>query len=260
VVTLPTEYAIKSILKVIYPIYGRVRDNLERTKLLVDEALMLTTGFLWPFLALVAGASPVIISVLLGPRWDAAVPLLPLFALAACGIVPSWLLTNAAQAFGWMRIIAARQIAIFAGAVATLATVHLLDLGLNWLLVGVAASQWASYALTLQPFIRRRFLDGGSVLRTQLVHGAVAAIAYGAAATCAHFLDGAALPAQVASQAAVGVTLLVAMVLARPWIPAMQILTRRIGATPDQSIGRVRLAALLGPVGLGRTLGEELRK
>lgn len=244
IVSLPAEYAVTSIFKVIYPLYGRVRDDVARTKVLLDEALTLATGFIWPLLALVAGASPVIVAVLLGPRWDEAAPLLTLFALIVCGSVPSDLLTNAAEAFGWMRIIAARQIAFFGGVAATLATVHFGDLSLNWLLAGVAASQWGAYLLTLQPFIRLRFLDAGSVLRSELTHGAVALVAFAATAACASVLDEAALPTQVAGQVAVGAAVLGTVVLVRPWMPATRVLARRIGAAPDQSIAGAGWAAL----------------
>jgi O-antigen/teichoic acid export membrane protein len=244
IVALPAHHATSSILKVIFPLYGRVRNDSGRTKTLLDEALTLTTGLIWPIFALIAGASPVIISVLLGPRWDAAAALLPLFALAACGYVPSWLLSNAAEAFGWMRMIAARQTAFLVGVAATLATVYFASLSLAWLLVGVAASQWAAYALTLRPFIRRRFLDKASVLRKQLVHATIAGAAFGAAATCAEIFEESALTVQVASQVAVGTTVVVTIILGRSWIPATQVLARRVGAGPDESIVRAGLAAL----------------
>ena len=244
IVYLPVAYASTSIFKVIYPLYGRIREDLARTKILVDEALTLTTGIAWPLFALVAGASPVIVRLLLGPRFDGAAPLVALFALGACANIPSGLLTNAAEAFGWMRVIATMQIMFFAGVAATLITVYFADLGLNWLLGGVAASQWGAYALTLQPFIRRRFVDRRRVLRSQLIHGAVAVVAFGGAMACAQILAGSALLAQVAGQIAVGAAVVGTIVLGRSWIPATQVLARRIGAAPGESIVRAGLAAL----------------
>lgn len=178
IVSLPAEYALTSIFKVIYPIYGRVREDVARTRILVDDALTLTTGLLWPLIGLVAGASPVIVAVLLGARWDDAAPLLTLFALIAGGWVPCGLLTNVAEALGWMKIIAVRHV-IFGGsvAVAMLAT-YLADLGLHWLLAGIAVCDWGVYILMLQPFIHRNLLETRTVLRRQLVNGAVALAAF----------------------------------------------------------------------------------
>ena len=120
IVGLPSEYALTSIYKVIYPVYGRVRDDLARTRVLIDEALTLTTGLLWPMLALIAGAAPVIVAVLLGGGWGDAPQLVALFALMASAWVPCGVLTNAAEAQGWMRIIAWRLTLLFGGVIATL--------------------------------------------------------------------------------------------------------------------------------------------
>ena len=57
IVSLPLTYAASSMTKVLYPLYGRVRDDFARTRTLLDEALMLTTGLAWPLFALVARRS-----------------------------------------------------------------------------------------------------------------------------------------------------------------------------------------------------------
>jgi lipopolysaccharide exporter len=228
IVDLPATYVTTSIFKVLYPLYGRVRDDLTRVKTLLNEGLTLTTGLVWPFFGLVAGAAPVIVSVVLGSRWDAASPLLPLFALAACAYIPCGLLTNAAEARGWMRIIAARECVFFAGVVATLFTVHVADLGLSWLLAGVAASQWATYLLTLSPFVRRDLIDGSTTLRVQGIHAAVGVAAYGAAAACVRATDGTSLAVQVLALVGISAAVYGALVACRGWFPAGRILGRRL--------------------------------
>ncbi|MGH2499989.1 MAG: oligosaccharide flippase family protein [Candidatus Limnocylindria bacterium] len=237
IVALPLTYAATSIYKVLYPLYGRVRDDLTRTKVLVDEGLTLTTGLGWPLFALVAGASPVIVEVLLGPGWEGAKPLVALFALMACGDLPSELLKNAAQALGWMRLIAVRQAAFFVGVAATLATVHLADLGLNWLLAGLAASQWATYLLTLSPFVRRGLLNARSVMRGQGIHAGAAVAIYGVAAACAHAADGAAIAVQILSLVAVAVAVCAALIVFRSWLPAGRVLGRRLAQVAPRGRG-----------------------
>ena len=81
-----------------------------------------------------------------------------------------------------MKTIAARQMTLLVGVAATLITTHLAGLGLTWVLAGVAASEWAAYLLTLSPFVHRRLLAAGSVIRDQAIHAAVALAAYGLAA------------------------------------------------------------------------------
>lgn len=244
VVALPSEYALRGIFKVIYPLYGKVREDLRRTKTLLDEALTLTTGVLWPLFGLVAGGAPVIVAVILGPRWDDAAPLLALFALTASAWVPCGLLTNAAEALGWMRIIASRQLAFFCAILASVLTVYAADLSITWLLVGVAGAEWAAYLLTLRPFVARGFMRTGDVMRRQLVHGGVAVLALGAAAGCSETLDHAHLAVQVAGQLAVGIGVYALVLFGRGWFPATSVLARRLGVEPGHGIVRAAWAAL----------------
>ena len=244
IVGLPAEYALTSIFKVIYPVYGRVRDDLARTRALIDEALTLTTGLLWPMLALIAGAAPVIVAVLLGGGWGDAPQLVALFALMASAWVPCGVLTNAAEAQGWMRIIAWRQTLLIGGVIATLVVAYLANLSLSWVLAGIAATEWVAYVLTLQPFIRRDILEPSVTLRKQLVHAAVAAAGFGAAAATARLLGGAPLGARLVAELAVGGLVLGTIVAGRRWFPAMQVLARRIGVPEDGRFLRAVWAAL----------------
>ena len=228
IVGLPAAYATTSVFKVIYPLYGRVRHDLGRTRTLINEALTLTTGVTWPLLALIAGASPVIVSVLLGPRWDAAVSLIPLFALAMCAYIPCGVLTNAAEAMGWMKIIAARQMALLVGVVATLVASYVAGLGLTWVLAGLAASEWAAFFLTISPFVRRRLLVAESVAREQAIHATVALASYGAAAVGAHATAAASLAVQVMTMMGVGLLVFGVLVIFHRWFPAGRVLRRRL--------------------------------
>ncbi len=142
-----------------------------------------------------------------------------------------------------MRIIATRQVVFLAGVVAAVVGVSIADLGLSFLVAGIAAAQWIAYALTLEIFIRRGLLDFRWVLRGQLVHIAMAIGAFAAAFACAHLLAGADILIQVAAQVGVGAGVIGALLSVGPRIPAMRVLGRRIGAEEDESIVRA-LAAL----------------
>lgn len=242
IVSLPLTYAASSMTKVLYPLYGRVRDDFARTRTLLDEALMLTTGLAWPLFALVAGAAPVVVRVLLGARWHGAAPLLAFIALAACAALPLGLLTNAAEAMGWMRAIAARQAWFAGGVAAALAAVHFAGLDLQWLLAGVAAAQWSAYGVTLQPFIRRGCVDGRAVLRSQITHAAAGIVTFGAAAGCAHGLSEVSLPIQVVAQMAIGIAVFAALFLGRSWFPATDVLIRRVRSGWNPAHARVGVA------------------
>jgi len=238
IAALPAEYVVRSVYRVIYPLYGRVRNDLNRTKVLLDEALTLVTGFVWPLFALIAGGSPVIVHVLLGSRWADASSLLLFFAVAAGASVPTGFLANAAEAMGWMRIIATRQMVFLAGVVTAVVGVSVADLGLSFLVAGIAGAQWIAYGLTLETFIRRRLLAFRWVLRGQLVHIAIAMGAFAAAFASAHLLSGTDILVQIAAQIGVGAAVIGVLISLGARIPAMRVLVRRLGAEEDESIVR----------------------
>ena len=238
IVGLPSEYALTSIFKVLYPIYGRVREDLARTKILIDEALTLTTGLIWPILALIAGAAPVIVHLLLGDGWDAAATLITLFALMAAAWVPCGLLTNAAEGLGWMRIAATRQLAFFTCIAVTLAVGKLAGLSLNLIMLGAGISEWIVYALTLRAFISRQLLHRVDIIQRQLIHGALGVVTFAASAIGARVLTHNSLLVQVGAEVAIAAAVVGTIALGRRWFPATEILARRMGVPAGQSVLR----------------------
>jgi lipopolysaccharide exporter len=228
IVSLPLTYLSSGLMKVIYPLYGRLRSDESRVKTLLEEALALASGLVWPVLGLIAGAAPVIVQVLLGPRWHGAAPLLTLFALAACADIACGLLTNAGEAFGWMRTIWSRQIALLVLLAVDIAAVEVAGWGVNALLGGFVIAQWFTYAWTLRAFVQRGMLNGRTTIVVQLAHLAAATAAFGASALCAYSLRSAPLGARVIAEIVVGLLVCLALFVGRRWFPAGRILARRL--------------------------------
>jgi PST family polysaccharide transporter len=243
IVGLPVTYLTTGVTKVFYPLYGRVRDDAVRTRTLLADGLILTTGLTWPLFALVAGASPAVVKILLGDKWHAAAPLVALCALGACASLPCSLLTNVAEAFGWMRLIATRQLGLCGGIGATIVVVKLGGLDIEWLLAGVAAAQWIAYILTVVPFVKRDFLDGRSVALTQSIHGGYSLVAFGLAFGCARALEGSVPAIQVTGQLAVAGAVAGLILLGGGWFPAKRTLARRIGPPEPGDAVLVRIGA-----------------
>lgn len=229
IVNLPLTYLSSSVTKVLFPLYGRVRDSAERTRTLLSEGIVLATGFIWPMFAIVAGAAPVVVELLLGPRWHGATPLLRLCALIACGALPTGLLTNAAEAMGWIRLTTLRLIVFLALLCAAVTVVEFAGLGLSDLLVGVAIAQWATYAITLKPFLNRSVVDSRLLFRGHYVHAAVSLGAFGAALACADILAGAGSLAIVGGELGVTTVVCGLIISGRSWYPASAVLSRRMG-------------------------------
>jgi len=225
---LPADYAVSSVYRVIYPLYGRVRDDTARTRTLLREALGLSTGLAWPAFAFLAGAAPAVVAVVLGPRWQGAAPLLSLCALGVCAAIPTGLLTNCAEAFGWMRIIAFRQVALLAGVAAVLVVARVAHGSAGALLLGVAGVQWAVYVATLLPFVRRELLAPRELAAEHGLHAAVALFAFGLGVACAEAAGGASTAIRACVLLAGAILLCAVLILVHPVIPAGRILVRRL--------------------------------
>jgi len=231
IVNLPLTYLTSSVTKVLFPLYARVQHDVARTRTLLSEGLVLTTGFTWPVFALVGGAAPVVVNVLLGSSWHEATPFLRLCALIVCGDFPTGLLTNAAEALGWIKLTAVRQLVLLVLLGTAIGLVSLTGLGLVYLLAGVAIAQWTTYAIMLRTFVRLDVIDTRLVLWSHFVHGLVSAGAFALAFACASALDHAGVVAQVAGELAVSALVTILIFSARSWYPASRILAYRLHAS-----------------------------
>lgn len=228
-VNLPLTYLSASVTKVLFPLYGRVRNDARRTSALISEAIVLATGFSWPLLAIGGGAASVAIDFLLGSRWHGATPFLQLCVLIACGALPTELLTNAAEALGWIWLATLRLIAFLVMLCIALAVKELAGLGLSELLIGVAIAQWITYAITLSPFASRGIVDSRLLRRSHFVQVLVSIGAFGIALACARVLAGVGIVVQVTAELMVTVAVCGVVLLGRSWYPASEIFWRRLG-------------------------------
>jgi hypothetical protein len=229
IVGLPLTWLSSGATKVLFPLYGHVRDDIARTRALVSEGIILTTGFAWPLFAIVAGAASVVVDLLLGPRWHGATPLLQMSVLIACGALPTGLLTNAAEAMGWIRLATLRLVVFLALIGSAVAVSEFAGLGLVDLLAGIAIAQWVTYAITLKPFVSRGVVDLRLVLRGHYVHAAVSLGAFGAALAVADVLPGFGSLASVAGELGVTAVVCGLILTGRSWYPASEVFFRRLG-------------------------------
>lgn len=241
-VALPLTYLSASIMRVLYPLYGRLRSDPTRTRLLIAEGLILTTGVAWPSFAFVSGAAPCIVRIFLGPRWHAAAPLLTLCVLAACASLPCGLLTNAAEAFGWMRVIVSRQVGFLSGVGASLVITLLLHLSMIWLLWGVAFSQWVTYIWTVRMFLASGHLRLSAVVRSHGVHGVIALCVYALAAGTTEVLHRSGTLEQLLGEVVVAVVSLCFIGASRKRIPAAVILKHRLSVARTQASSSASVA------------------
>jgi O-antigen/teichoic acid export membrane protein len=244
IVGLPLSYLTTGLTKVMYPLHGHIGTQVARMRTLLGEAIALATGFAWPLFALVAGAAGIIVQVLLGPSWHGTTPLLQICVLIACGNLPWVLLTNAAEALGWMRLVWVRQAVYLIALCTGIALIHFAALGVTELLLVVAAAQWAAYGLMVVSFVRRGYLDSRLMARSHLIHGAVALGAFGGSALCARLLSRSPIGLRVLGELVTALVVVLVLVIARSRIPATRLLGERLEYVVPG--GRARLLVRLG--------------
>ena len=244
IVGLPLNYLTTGLIKVMYPFYGRLRSEVLRARTLLTESITIATGFSWVLFALVAGASPVIVELLLGPKWHDASTMVRLCALIACANLPWVLLGNSAEAFGWMRLVWFMEATYACVLGAAFLLVHFAALGLNAVLLGAAAAQWIAYALLLTEFARRGLVDSRMVLEGHIVHIPLALCTFAVAAICARVLADEPLAIQLIGQSTTAVAVAGVLIAARSWIPCSRTLEQRLALVAAD--GRPHLLSRLG--------------
>lgn len=244
IVGLPLNYLTTGITKVMYPLYGRIGKDIARTRTLLTEGIAIATGFVWPLFAFIAGAAPIVVQLLLGSSWHRTAVLLQFCALIACGNLPWVMLTNAAEAFGWMRLVWMRQAAYLAVLSASVALVHFATFGVNELLLGVAAAQWTAYGLIAAVFMRRDYIGAQLMVHSHVIHGVVAILVYASAALCAHILRHTSVAGQAVGEVVVAAAICGGLVVGRFRYPASRLLGGRLAHA--SSGNRSRLLVRLG--------------
>lgn len=241
IVALPGTYISASILKVVYPMYGHVRDNQAQLRVLITEAITLTTGTVWPLFALVAGAAPVLVEVLLGDRWTDAAPYVTLVAVGICAYIPTELLTNAAEALGWIHVATVRRFIYLTAVSFWLLAGFVIDASLGSVLGGIAATQWLLYALTLWTFSQRGLIVRRHLFRTHVIHVTAAAAACFAAAGVTLAVSATPLALQALFVGATGALTVLILAASESRYPASRLLWARVvTAFPSESRPRLR--------------------
>ncbi|WP_224392457.1 lipopolysaccharide biosynthesis protein [Pseudonocardia sp. ICBG1293] len=155
--------------KALFPAMARVRDDGPRLRAAYVRSASLVALVTAPAAVLLCVLAPEVVRVLLGPQWDAVVPLVQLFALVLLPRTSYKISTSLTRATGAVYRAAWRQW-LYAGYVVVLTVTG----GLLWGLVGVAAG--ASLAIVIHFLVMLQFSARvspglmGAVLRMYVEH------------------------------------------------------------------------------------------
>jgi PST family polysaccharide transporter len=181
-VTLPVTHLWLGVTKALYPLIARARGDVARLRELIESTLLTTTALAWPAFAAVAGASSLVVRVLLGPHWSQVAAVLPPLLVFGAVNLAYVVAGNPLEVLGRQRIMWSIQllwVGLLAPALALGAFAHLSLPALLWLVAGVqaivhAAKLWRTSQLGI--------LRLGRVLRAYAFALALSALFFLAAA------------------------------------------------------------------------------
>lgn len=183
IVLLPTTHLWMGVTKTLYPLVARARGDTLRLQHLIESSVVSMTGLLWPIFAAVAGAAPLLVEILLGPRFsDVAAMLPPVLVWGAINFAYV-VAGNPLEVLGFQRVIWRVQlvwIVLLAIALTTGILTGISVIGLLWLVAGV---QILVHGLKLQATARLGLVRLGPVMRGYAVTLAVSVLFFAVSAS-----------------------------------------------------------------------------
>ncbi|GAC1370764.1 MAG: hypothetical protein NVSMB30_09710 [Hymenobacter sp.] len=248
---LPVYLLTTSVAKVMFPSFSQVQADRSRLRAVYLSSITLVGTLVMPICAGVAVAAPEVVAVLLGPKWQAAVPVLRV----VCGVYMLSMVTmfagvvcDATAALSGKLVVSVSQLVVLAGLMLVLSRYGLV--GVAWALVLGEVVRMGIYMKVMQQVLAVR---PGAVLRAYGpgVLGAVTvAGAIGGARAGAIALSAPALLVLVVEMGT-GALVLAALVLGRPPLVLREVLgsvlvrlTGVANAAPEGGIGQAQQVLL----------------
>lgn len=204
-VTLPTTHLWRGVTRTLYPLIARARDDVVRLRTLIESTTIATTGVVWPLFGAVAGASPLVVEILLGSRFLDAATLLPPLLLFAAVNFAYVVAGNPLEVLGFQQVIWRFQLLWVCLLGTVLAAGALSDLALPLLLWAVAAVQIVVHGAKLRATARLGLVRLGSIARGYGVTVALSALFFLVAAGVERATSGSDLLAARAAAEAIAV-------------------------------------------------------
>jgi PST family polysaccharide transporter len=164
-VTLPVTHLWAGVTKTLYPLVARARSEGARIRALLEDTLLTVTGICWPLFAFVAGASPLVVVILLGDQWSGVSELLPPILLFGAINLAYVVSGNPLEVLGFQRLIWRFQFAWAILLVAICVGAYFGNASITTLLWAVAGVHIVIHGGKILVTERLGLLDLGVVLR-----------------------------------------------------------------------------------------------
>lgn len=218
-VTLPQQQASAGLMKVLYPLFSRVRDDPGALRRAVTAVLVMASGAALPF-GMLAGLAGPAVAILLGPGWEPAAAMVPVLCAWACAYLVMALASNIFESGGALRRIWSTQVVTAVGLTAPILVLAVSDeLTVHRALTVSALAVVVAHAWQLRCFMAAGSLDLRRVLRAYSVHGLAGVLAFVVLRNTASVVGPWGWQLEYGALALVVATIVVAAWLPRRWIP-----------------------------------------
>lgn len=226
-VGLPLTFLAQGVTKTLYPIFPRFRENDAECRRMLVDVTSVSTTFVWPLFAALAGFAPLVVQVLLGSQWTPVASLVGPLCLYAAANFAYTVLTSFAESFAYLRLIWLMQAIWTAALVAGLALAVASGADTRTIVLVAAALQVAVHVFQIVLLARTRSLDPAGTARAELWAVAISAVWYMATMLTTQLLAGNSIGVRVASSCIAFAVLTLATWLVLPHLPAGRAFLRR---------------------------------
>ena len=176
IVGLPLTQLAGGCSKSLYPAYAQLQGDAKRMRDAVTDALVTVSGISTVLFAGLAGCSPVLVPLLLGPRWGTAQALVPAFCVSAAINIVFVILANAFEAKAMLSAAWRVQLVLLA-ALALVLTLTSVTGSPLWLLAGSLGVAYAgAHVVQLMLASRAGLVDARRVATAYAVHAMAASL------------------------------------------------------------------------------------
>jgi lipopolysaccharide exporter len=219
-VGLPLTFLAQGVTKTLYPIFPRFRNDDGECRRMMTDVASVSTTFVWPLFAALAGLAPLVVQVLLGPTWaPVASIVVPLCLYASLNFVYA-IFTSFAESFGYLKQIWLIQACWTLVLVGSLGLAVVEDADMRTIVFVAAGIQAATNALQVTLLARLRSVDAMGTLRVELWAAALAGVWYIVTMLATRALSDDALGVRIAGSCGAVALLALGSWFALPYLPA----------------------------------------
>jgi O-antigen/teichoic acid export membrane protein len=226
-VNLPLTFLAQGVQKTLYPIFPRFRDREDDRKRMITDVASVTTTFVWPLFAALAGLAPLVVELLLGAQWAPVSAIVAPLCLYAAANFSYAIFTSFAESYGSLRVIWLVQTLWTAALVVCLGIAIASDASMRAIALVSALIQVIVHIVQVFLLARIRLVHARSILFVESLAALVAAVWYAATTLTLHSLSGADLAARIGASSGVVAVLALGTWAALPYLPAGRAFSRR---------------------------------